>query len=254
MRILYQFPLSHYCEKARWLLDHKELDYEAHNVAPGFHRAFAQLKTGQNKLPILKDQDKFIADSTEIALYLDDFYPEHSLLRADQKLKTKALEINDIADELGIHVRRFSLANALSQNDESIDIMLGEKGYLRQFEKFSKPIIKTLVTKGFKLDQDKVHESREKISEIIIKLNELLLENGAKYFVGDRLGFADISVCSMIAPLLEISNTPWEKDHSNEISNDFYTYQNDLLQLPIGQYVKRIYLTERNARIDWRGV
>ncbi len=32
MRVLYQFPLSHYCEKARWLLDHKELDYVAHNL------------------------------------------------------------------------------------------------------------------------------------------------------------------------------------------------------------------------------
>jgi len=53
MRILYQFPLSHFCEKARWLLDHKELDFVAQNVVPGVHRAFAQLKTGQNKLPIL---------------------------------------------------------------------------------------------------------------------------------------------------------------------------------------------------------
>ena len=52
MRTLYQFPLSHFCEKARWLLDHKELDFVAQNVVPGVHRAFAQLKTGQNKLPI----------------------------------------------------------------------------------------------------------------------------------------------------------------------------------------------------------
>ena len=53
MRTLYQFPLSHFCEKARWLLDHKELDFVAHNLVPGFHRAFARLKTGQNNLPIL---------------------------------------------------------------------------------------------------------------------------------------------------------------------------------------------------------
>ena len=68
MRILYQFPLSHFCEKARWLLDHKELDYNAQNLIPGVHRAFAKLKTGQNKLPILRDQDQWIADSTQIVL------------------------------------------------------------------------------------------------------------------------------------------------------------------------------------------
>ena len=55
MRTLYQFPLSHFCEKARWLLDYKELDFVAHNLIPGVHRAFAQLKTGQNRLPILRD-------------------------------------------------------------------------------------------------------------------------------------------------------------------------------------------------------
>ena len=68
MRTLYQFPLSHFCEKARWLLDYKELDFVAHNLIPGVHRAFAQLKTGQNRLPILRDQHCWVADSTEIAL------------------------------------------------------------------------------------------------------------------------------------------------------------------------------------------
>ena len=106
MRILYQFPLSHFCEKARWLLDHKELDYVAHNLIPGLHRAFAQLKTGQNLLPILRDQERWIADSTEIALYLDDIYPEHSLLRADPQQRDLALAINHQATELGMHVRR----------------------------------------------------------------------------------------------------------------------------------------------------
>ncbi|TDH76046.1 glutathione S-transferase N-terminal domain-containing protein, partial [Acinetobacter baumannii] len=40
MRVLYQFPLSHYFEKARCLLDHKELDYVEHNLIPGFHCSF----------------------------------------------------------------------------------------------------------------------------------------------------------------------------------------------------------------------
>jgi glutathione S-transferase len=94
MRTLYQFPLSHYCEKARWLLDHKELDFVAQNLIPGVHRAFAQLKTGQNKLPILKDGEQFIAGSTQIALYLDEMYPEHRLIRIDPKWRAETLPMN----------------------------------------------------------------------------------------------------------------------------------------------------------------
>lgn len=37
--------------------------------------------------------EHWIADSTQIALYLDEQYPEHTLLRADPELRQQALEI-----------------------------------------------------------------------------------------------------------------------------------------------------------------
>ena len=254
MRTLYQFPLSHFCEKARWLLDHKELDYVAHNLIPGVHRAFAQLKTGQNRLPILRDQDRWIADSTEIALYLDKVYPEHALLRSDLQQRELALEINHQATELGRHVRRWGLAHTLTESEESLDILIGEKGYLRQFEKYSKPIIRALLSKGYQLNSDKVAESKQRMDDLIEVLNGRLIENHGRYFVGERLGLADIAVCSMLAPLLEIPGTPWEKEHTEILSDEFKKYKETLTELPIGQYVLRIYQTERNARVDWRGV
>ena len=254
MRTLYQFPLSHYYEKARWLLDHKELDFVAQNLIPGVHRAFAQLKTGQNKLPILKDGERFIAGSTQIALYLDDVYPEHRLLRTDHTLREKTLEIDLIANELGIHVRRWGLAHALAEGDEPLEIMIGEKGYLRQFEKISKPILKTMVSKSYQLDKEKVEESKYNLELTIDSLNKILIDNGCRYFVGDRLGLADISVCSILAPLLELPATPWEKEYAENISQEFTEFSQHLLELPLGQYVKRIYATERNARVDWRGM
>ena len=254
MRTLYQFPLSHFCEKARWLLDHKELDFVAHNLIPGVHRAFTQLKTGQNKLPILKDEEKWVAGSTEIALYLDDHYPEHALLRSDPKLRAQALEINQISNKLGMYVRRWGLAHALSESDEPLEIMIGEKGYLRKFEKFSKPIIKSLVSKGYQLDSEKVIHAKVSMDEIIIDLNARLNANQGRYLVGDRLGLADIAVCSMLAPLLEIEGTPWEKEMSSDISEDYHNFKLYLLDQPIGQYVKRIYENERCARVDWRGM
>lgn len=254
MRTLYQFPLSHFCEKARWLLDHKELDFVAQNVTPGVHRAFAQLKTGQNKLPILKDGEKYIAGSTHIALYLDDVYPEHRLLRGDPQLREKTLEIDEITIELGIHVRRWGLAHALAEGDESLEIIIGEKGYLRQFEKFSKPIIKSLMSKRYQLEDERVALSKGSLITTVEDLNKILVENGCRYLVGDRLGLADIAVCSMLAPLLELPSTPWEREQGNHHSAEFVEFNQYLLDLPLGQYIKRIYATERHARVDWRGI
>lgn len=255
MRILYQFPLSHFCEKARWLLDHKELDFVAQNLIPGVHRAFAQLKTGQNTLPILKDQDKWIADSTQIALYLDDEYPEHALLRADPQLRNQAIEINEISNELGIHVRRWVLAHALNDDGDALEIMIGEKGYLRKFEKISKPLLRSLVKSSYQISPDQVADAKSHLDKIVENLNTILIQNQGRYLVGDRLGLADIAVCSMLAPLLEIEGTPWEKEtHYVESLESYIQFKEALTTLPLGQYVKRIYQDERNARVDWRGI
>ena len=128
------------------MLDHKELDYVAHNLIPGFHRALHNLK--QVKFVAdFKDDHRWIAESTKIALYLDDTYPEHALLRRDEQLRQQTLKIDSLADELGVHVRRWALAYTLAQGDHALEIMMGEQGYLRQFEKISKPFLKTLVKK-----------------------------------------------------------------------------------------------------------
>lgn len=254
MRTLYQFPLSHFCEKARWMLDHKELDYVAQNLMPGAHRAFARLKTGQNRLPILRDKEQWIADSTQIALYLDEYYPEHRLLPVEARLRQKVLEIDEMTQELGRHIRRWMLAQALSHDHESMEILIGEKGYLRQFEKFSKPLLKTLLSKGYALTEDTLAQSREYIKETVEQLNQTLIENKGAYFAGSRFSLADIAVCSMLAPLLAISGTPWERDSFESMSDEYRDYQTYLSELPLGQYIKNIYRHERNARIDWRGV
>ncbi|ANF82030.1 glutathione S-transferase [Acinetobacter sp. NCu2D-2] len=254
MRILYQFPLSHFCEKARWMLDYKELDYIAQNLVPGVHRAFARLKTGQNRLPILKDQQEYIADSTQIALYLDQHYPEHPLLPTEPKLRQKAIEINEKTLELGRHIRRWILLHALNDDQESMEILIGEKGYLRQFERFSKPILKAVMTKGYALTEDSVAESKKFIDETIDELNEIYVAQQSDYFVGHSLSLADIAVCSMLAPLLAIPSTPWEKEHFEMLSQDFRDYQKKLMDMPIGQYVIRTYKRDRAARVDWRGV
>lgn len=254
MRVLYQFPLSHYCEKARWLLDHKGLDYVAKNLTPGPHRLKTQLKTKQNYLPMLHDGKHWVADSTQIALYLDEHYPEHSLLRRDAGLRKLALDIDQVAGKLGIHVRRWSLAHALNVGDEPIEIMMGEKGYLRQFEKFSRPLLKKMVQQNYQLQPEKVAQSQVAMDDLIETLNHRLIVAQGRYMVGDRLGLADIAVCAMLAPLLHMKGTPWEMEDHIELPLAMTEYKAKLLALPLGQYVQRIYENERNARVDWRGI
>ena len=72
-RVLYQFPLSHYCEKARWLLDFKDLEYSVKNLFPATHRLLTLWKANSTTVPLVKDGKEWIGDSTELAFYLDAF-------------------------------------------------------------------------------------------------------------------------------------------------------------------------------------
>lgn len=270
MRVLYQFPLSPYCEKARWLLDHKSLDYVAQNLIPGPHRVLTQLKTKQNLLPMLHDAQHWVADSTHIALYLDAQYPEHSLLRRDRQLRDLALELDQCAGQMGVHVRRWTLANALGAGNQPLEIMMGEKGYLRQFERLSRPLLKKMVQQNYQLQPAQVAASKIQLDQYIARFNTHLTSRfshrssgrlndqpstaEALYMVGDRFGLADIAVCAMLAPILQIEGTPWELEDEHALPPSLAEYKAQLLAMPLGQYVLRIYQNHRFARVDWRGV
>jgi glutathione S-transferase len=55
-RVLYQFPISHYCEKIRWAMDYKGLDYTLKNLVPGLHLRTTKKIAPKTYLPILMDQ------------------------------------------------------------------------------------------------------------------------------------------------------------------------------------------------------
>ncbi|RYY78506.1 MAG: glutathione S-transferase [Moraxellaceae bacterium] len=253
MRTLYQFPLSHYCEKARWLLDHKELDYSAKNLIPGLHRPLVRFKTSKNTLPMLHDDKNWIADSTEIALYLDGMYPEQPYLRREPEFRAQAIELDQIASQIGVHVRRWMYLYLLDE-PETMEIMLGEKGFLRMTERFSKPFIKKGVVRLYGIYPKKAEVSKQKLDLLINQVEQKLIANGGRYLVSDRLGLADIAVCALSAPLFGPQGTPWQVDDSQSLPEPIRAYRQELLDRPFGQYVMRIYQNERHARVDWRGI
>ena len=124
-RTLYQFPLSHYCEKARWMLDFKDLDYSVKNLFPAAHRLMTKLRANSNTVPMLNDGQEWIGDSTEIAFYLDAKYLLRPLVPSDPVLRSQVVRIENIADKAGVHVRRWIYGEILD-NPEVMDVMLDD--------------------------------------------------------------------------------------------------------------------------------
>ena len=113
---LYQFELSQYSEKVRLILDYKELDYKKIEVTPGVGQIDLFRLSGQSKVPVLKDGETIITDSTDIAFYLDRKFPEKPIIPTDPVLRGQCLLIEECADEsIGLKGRK-ALIGALNQN------------------------------------------------------------------------------------------------------------------------------------------
>jgi glutathione S-transferase len=108
---LYQFELSHYCEKVRLILDYKGLEYRTVEVTPGVGQLDLFRLSGQRQVPVLKDGATVIADSTAIALYLEEHYPDQPILPSDPQQRALCLLMEEWADEsIGNNGRKVMLS------------------------------------------------------------------------------------------------------------------------------------------------
>ena len=87
---LYQFPVSHYCEKVRWALDFKGLKYRKINLVPGPHVRKVLQMASRSQVPVLEDGKVIVQGSAEIIDYLESKYPERSLTPKDPSLAEQA--------------------------------------------------------------------------------------------------------------------------------------------------------------------
>jgi glutathione S-transferase len=68
---LYQFEASSFAEKIRLILDYKQVPYRKVEVTPGVGQVEVFQMSGQRQVPVLKDGEQVIPDSTAIALYVE---------------------------------------------------------------------------------------------------------------------------------------------------------------------------------------
>lgn len=93
--IVYGAPLSPYVRKVRLLLAEKALDYQLEIVLPFAQPDWFKDLNPLARIPVLKDGERVLADSSVICQYLDEMHPElPSLLgdNAEQRAQVRWLE------------------------------------------------------------------------------------------------------------------------------------------------------------------
>src|ERR1700760_3660138 len=97
--IVYEHPLSPYAQKVKIALDEKAIAYEARmpTAIGSGHPDSGFLKSNpRGEVPSLIDGDSAIFDSTIILQYIEDKWPEPSLLPAEPLARAMARTIEDV--------------------------------------------------------------------------------------------------------------------------------------------------------------
>ncbi|PWQ93695.1 glutathione S-transferase family protein [Leucothrix arctica] len=199
---LHQFPISHYCEKARWALEIKELQYRKVNLLPGPHIKKAKKIAKRSSLPILEHDGVFIQESSDIITYLDNNFSRRSLTPEQPKEQELAAAWESFADrEIGPAVRLLCYSTLLDH--PGIMIPLFTKNgpwYGRWALKPAFPKIAESMRDMFKITPQSAIEAENKVSTALDNLNATLGDR--EFLVGDTFTRADLSVASLLSPLI----------------------------------------------------
>ena len=199
---LYQMPISHYCEKIRWALDFKQLDYQVKNLLPGLHVKKAKKLAPRSSLPILVHDGKATQDSSEIITYLDGVFPDHPLTPVDPELKQEALRWEQFADqEIGGHVRRVCY-HILLDHPRIVTPFFTHQGpwYGKFLIKRIYPRLQKTMRELMQINEQSFQESVTHLHQAVATINAHLEDR--KYFAGERFSRADLANAALLAPLV----------------------------------------------------
>jgi len=205
---LYQFELSQYSEKVRLILDYKGLAYRKIEVTPGIGQVELFRMTGQRQVPVLKDGNHIVADSTEIAKYLDRKYPDRPLIPTDPKQRGLCLLMEEWADEsIGVKSRKV-LFGALSQDQNLRKSLL--PAATPDLVKILVEVVPSDVLKalgfGVGLSPDAIQRAEADLKQDLEAL--CLLLSDSPYLVGDQPTLADFTVAAL-SILLKFPDQPY---------------------------------------------
>jgi glutathione S-transferase len=194
---LYQFELSHYCEKIRLILDYKGLPYRKVEVTPGIGQLDLYRMSGQRQVPVIKDGTEVIADSTAIALYLDRKYPDRPIIPADPQQRALCLLMEEWADEsIGLNSRKVMLG-AFSQDPALRSALLpaSTPSFLKTLVESVPGEALSVLGTGAGFGPDAVKTARKAMQQNLESLSTLLSDR--PYLITEHPTLADFAVAGL---------------------------------------------------------
>jgi glutathione S-transferase len=201
--VLHQWVMSPFCNKVRRCLEHKGLGYSVINYN-GLLALNATKLSKVGKLPVVDFDGHRVQDSSAIARYLDEKYPDKPLYPREPRALAEARLWEDWAGQsLYFYEIYFRMLDPVAV-ERALDLVCeGRPAYERAIVKF---IIRRRYPRKLK-EQGLARLSHEEIERLFFDRLadiEVLLE-GRDYLGGDAPNIADFSVAGQLDEIIRTS-------------------------------------------------
>jgi glutathione S-transferase len=243
VRILHQFPVSPACEKVRWVLDAKRLEYTVRNLFPGWHARVNRKLVGETAVPVLIDGERVVHDSRGILQYLEQTHPERRLLPDDEGLRALVLALETYFDRtVGPAVSHWVFGQLLRKRGAATRAFFA--GYARgprMAGQVAGLLFERRLRRMYPPDEESLASAERTILDGIERLENTIDRNPERLLVGDSLTLADITAASLLGPIIGPAQSPWPD--SDRLLPPIRALRARLRERPGGLWVLRRYLT-----------
>ena len=192
---LHQFRHSAFCLKVRMVLQAKGLSYRTVEVTPGVGQVAVFRLSGQRQVPVLVDGDTVLADSTAIALHLEEREADPALLPADPRQAAQVRLLEDWADTTLAGAVRVALAQAAALDPQLRVALLPDD--------LPDPVrtVMGAIPGGWVSNVTELVNQNER-AELLASLEQLATAvQASPWLVGDSMTLADIAVAAQLSLL-----------------------------------------------------
>ncbi|MCB0875334.1 MAG: glutathione S-transferase family protein [Solirubrobacterales bacterium] len=247
---LWQIPVSHFSEKARWALDLKGIEHERRSPPPPSHIPIALWLTrgAGHTFPVLVLDGRAIGDSSAIIAALEELAPEPPLYPSDREERRRALEIESWFDaELGPYARSLVFHELRDSPggfaDFASPMLPGPVRKSRAARSAGGLMAKTYTQVRWRVAGAEAGERAR--SQVLLALDRLEreLEHGdGTYLVGGRFSVADLTAASLFAPVVQPPEGP---EVAVEVPPSLEAFRASIAERPGYRWVEETFRRDR---------
>jgi glutathione S-transferase len=244
---LVTIAMSHYCEKARWVLDATGIPYREEAHAPVAH-LFATRPAGGKTVPLLVHDGRVFGDSTEIARYAESLArKERRLVPEEPEAQARVLAMEEELDEtIGIDARLLAYWFELKDRERAralVARMMRLRSPLAQ--RVVAPLFRTLIFRKYRVSEHAAELAIARVRATFARLGKTL--ETSDYLVGDRFTLADLTFAALASPMLAPPEHPITGRAAVTPAPEVAALRAELAAMPAGRHVLRVYREHRGV-------